>query len=267
LVVEHETHLIVPLDVPRAGHDCTFLSMVHLDVSHVGAAPQCVIWPFPNPGNRFCAFSYKLLRPDQTAQIPGAIQQICQMLHQDSPVQRQPIPLLDVSVAATFDELVLKLPSDDLVADFESLCSSTLEPRYGTNYGFVVAKIPPSTVVPCEFVMGWRWAAPTPFVAAAWAESLQASKRLLVAVFNTHRLEWSRAGFDDPGPARQNTCADEPMLRVLMSVDGKAAPLKCLVGTSIPASLRRNTDIVAPKMDMPSRDDRPGAQTLQCCVS
>jgi len=202
------------------------------------------------------------LTAQQLAQIPGAISLVHQVIEDVSPVQGQPLSL-NAKIVSSLSEMVFVTPLDDLqdLAEDYVDVEQRLSFEYGEGYGFVIGVIPGGICVPCEFTFGWRWRGSVAFAATAWAGNRQPDS-LRVVIFNTYRLQWRKDAVDDPGPARQNTLDDEPLLGSLLSVNGQTAPLKCLTCVSLRPSRWRNTDVTADRLNITTR-----AGSGQCTIA
>lgn len=236
--IQHETHVVIPLDQPPAPNDTTFLSIVALSVTCV-TYPQWVIWPFPNPNHQYSAFQYKLLRPDQTSHILKTVSLINTIFHHPQVHAPSTAPEWDQFIVASFEELVLKIPFETIV-DLYATADTQLCKKYQHNYGFVVLAVPVSAE-PQEVQLGWRWKGPLPFIGTSWLGD-QAPARTL-CIFNAQRLQWQEAQCNDSGPANQHPCTNPAVLQGLFAVEGKAAPFSGAVYARI--MQYRSTDVIA----------------------
>lgn len=236
--IAQETHVVIPLDNAPAGEDITFLSIIALNIVCV-KHDQWLIWPFPNPDHQYNAYQYKILRPDQAAHIPKTLALINKVFQTQAKTTGVTTTGHSSLIVASWEELVLKLPFETIVELYPET-DATLFKQYKTNYAFALLHIK-ATDRPQDVHWGWRWKGPAPFICCTWLGPMPSP--MILCIFNTQRLQWQQAQYNDPGPPVQETCTDKALLQTLIAVDGKTAALQNAVYTKI--TKYRSTDIIA----------------------
>jgi hypothetical protein len=239
--VENERHTVMPLDEAKINGLFSFYTIVQFVVSECECG-QWVAWPFPNLDLRNNSWEYTRCVRDDALVGAGKIGQMVGLSSLEGTSWAAPARW---HIVSSFEELLFHVNWDAEPNRPASAVFQELSEKYGQHYGFVVARVNS----PGHYAMAWRWWGPMPFVAHAWVAKQQ--DVFTAVVLNTHRLDWKIPGVCDNGPSRQNSCMDECGLAAVLPAD--IAPAVCAVSTTTLRDKRRNSDIVAQKMDWGSR--------------
>lgn len=226
-----QTHVVAPL----ATSESQFVSKVRVSVAvNDDAQSVYMVWPFPNAESQHSRWEYRVNSKGPSSLDLDALLASVGFQHEGSPVLAMPI----VGVVASFQELVLDGAWEDM-ADGVNVDLEYLNESYGTDHGFVMAKLPGSGT----FELEWRWFGDAPFVHGR-ARTAQHTDTLIAAVVNHTRLLWVRpSGSDARGPGRQRTAQDQPRLKSLAAPG--MAPITRVVAAKLLPERRRNDDVTA----------------------
>ena len=248
--VLRETHVVAP--APASAEGPQWLSRVRVSVQLRDTdSAAFVVWPFPNAGGHRNRWEIAV-----STVIPGGLDVRAMLAavgyqHDGSPVLELPV----VGVVGSFEELLLEhswehMP-DAVNADLEYLGT-----KYGSEYGFVLGKVPDTGTYELE----WRWFGEQPFVFGCTRSAMH-DAALNVVVANHTRVLWANpSGSDARGPRARTVRAAER----LEALQTKAmAPLTCLVAARMPPERRRNDDVTAEACVQ----QRPEPEPSVCCVA
>lgn len=234
-----EDHIVTPLDVPKTLDHFSFTTAVRFTAAGEFNQPQWLVWTVPNPDGAYNAWQYTLRTDPQIARGMDSVMEMVGLPHE---IANAGAPAMCMAMA-TLDD-VMRGVEWDAVGDLSSCFDEHvqfLKAKYGKHHMFVLVRVDR----PGNYVFAFEWCGTCPFVTCTTLKE-QAAHPVTALVFNAHRLEWTRPGVYGSEPPRQNTCVDRHAMQTVAGT--RTAVLICLVYVVVAAS-RRNSDLVAPRMD------------------